>query len=63
MSKSHPAGSNAGRARDLNRQARKTHPSLRSQTRKPQVPVRLRAMYEDEDSFDIPDIALGGGKD
>ena len=58
MSKSHPAATTTGRTRSSDGK-----PKLRTPTRRPAAPKRLRHMYEDEDSFDVPDIAIGGAKE
>jgi hypothetical protein len=59
MSMRHPAGSNAGHVR-----GHRPGPKVRNQTRRPAAPPRLRQMYEDEDdSFDVPETALGAAKE
>ena len=38
--------------------------SVRKGAPKPERPARLKRMYEDDDdSFDVPEMALGGAKD
>lgn len=33
------------------------------ETRRPQRPLKLKRMYEDEDDVEVPDTALGGAKE
>lgn len=55
----HPAGPTASRAR-----GHKTFPKTRTPTRRPAVPARLRELYEDDDdTFDVPETALGAAKE
>jgi hypothetical protein len=59
MSMRHPADPTAGHVR-----GRKRHPKVRTQTRRPAAPPRLRDMYEDDDdTFDVPETALGAAKE
>ena len=44
--------------------AKRTGASVRKGAHKPQRPARLKCGYEDDDdSFDVPEPALGGAKE